>query len=668
MRLKFYIFIAAVMAFCLPLATRGSNEISVFSIPKRIRQIEYDNVSLDRELQSLPVLEDSLQFEAYGYHSGYLPALDDIPEKPRWTVDLSFFYIAKVQQVILVPAIDRRFIKLRSYAFPKRFRLSYISHEGEVTVFYESMDSDFSDPGRMPVVIDVPYPSSNRIRLEVFKGAEENGKEYFALDEIFSVINDEIGYVFELNASSEFRSLPYWGKEFLGDHRTSMGLPVKKSEVDGVSSENVDFIARFEKKPLRECVIELDLGQNRLVGWLSLFPAQSTGGMMIPGYGFPGKIELELIEELEDGGHSDSRFIYEYWHGGNPGNNVVNIHGKKNNARWLRLHCSDIPAYNGETIFAMGEIIVYQKKEIFPISKITLEGFPDGAEKKVGFLKDGKAKGFSVMLVVDWLRQIDRRNQISHILDSNFSELNLIRTRWQRFWIFGVSSIVGLLSVAALCFAAFTHLQRRRQARSLRNQITRDLHDDIGSRLSAMGLASTYLQRVSDDPLVQERSEKMERMAREMQVALADVLWFTNSETDSLPQLFERLEEIASQSVPPDVLVLKSTPVKQIPELSMGVMPKRDVLLVFKEIINNAVKHSEATNIVVDLKWEKPYLVVRVSDNGKGFDVQQAHKKQRGRPNLGMNSMERRAGRLNGDFKIDSAPGKGCTITVTVKV
>ena len=152
-----------------------------------------------------------------------------------------------------------------------------------------------------------------------------------------------------------------------------------------------------------------------------------------------------------------------------------------------------------------------------------------------------------------------------------------------------------------------------------------------------------------------------------MQDSLADVLWFTNLETDSLRQMVGKLMDLAELRVPPERLNIEVTPLKQIPESGVKVMFKRDLLLLFKEMVTNAAKHAEASEIIVEIRWQRPVLHITVADKGKGFSVDEEKKRQHKRPHLGLNSMYRRADRLGAKLNIESAPGKGTVVTLSLK-
>jgi len=208
---------------------------------------------------------------------------------------------------------------------------------------------------------------------------------------------------------------------------------------------------------------------------------------------------------------------------------------------------------------------------------------------------------------------------------------------------------------------------RRRQSNRFRQQITQDLHDDIGSKVGAISLASTYLQKISTDLRVQESGRDIGEIAKDMTKALRDVLWFTASETDTLRELACKLKETAEQTIPSGMLVFNTTPLREIPASSIRVETKKELMLLFGEALHNVVKHAEASRVEVTFRWIRPELLLRIVDNGKGLESGPPLDQPDGRMHLGLEGMERRAKRLHGALRVESAPGGGTMVEFRVK-
>jgi signal transduction histidine kinase len=94
--------------------------------------------------------------------------------------------------------------------------------------------------------------------------------------------------------------------------------------------------------------------------------------------------------------------------------------------------------------------------------------------------------------------------------------------------------------------------------------------------------------------------------------------------------------------------------------LKLGAVLRRDLFLVYKEAINNAARHSASSRLEIELCMEGPWLLLRVADNGSGFDpaVESI--------GHGLTSMQRRARKMGALLDIDSHRGLGTTVRLRV--
>ena len=88
---------------------------------------------------------------------------------------------------------------------------------------------------------------------------------------------------------------------------------------------------------------------------------------------------------------------------------------------------------------------------------------------------------------------------------------------------------------------------------------------------------------------------------------------------------------------------------------------RRSLLMSIKETLNNAVKHSEATELHLQIQWQSQRLMVVVRDNGKGFDRNAVRSGRNGLAN-----MAERLHELGGSCVIVSQPGEGCRVEFTI--
>jgi signal transduction histidine kinase len=188
----------------------------------------------------------------------------------------------------------------------------------------------------------------------------------------------------------------------------------------------------------------------------------------------------------------------------------------------------------------------------------------------------------------------------------------------------------------------------------MRTHIATDLHDDIGSNLTKIAILSEvarqrYGQESNDsgDPLA-----TIARISRESVSAMSDIVWAINPNRDSLLDLVRRMRQFAEEHLQTSDIVLRFHAPATEP-LNLGADVRRQVYLIFKEAINNIVRHAQATTTEVELKIEGCWLGLRITDDGRGFDPAREY------DGNGLLSMKKRAGRFGAELRIDSGHGNG---------
>jgi signal transduction histidine kinase len=91
---------------------------------------------------------------------------------------------------------------------------------------------------------------------------------------------------------------------------------------------------------------------------------------------------------------------------------------------------------------------------------------------------------------------------------------------------------------------------------------------------------------------------------------------------------------------------------------------RRNLLLIYREILNNTAKHAQAKNVAISIATNGDHLTLQIEDDGVGFDVEAV----RAKGGHGLFTQQHRAEKINGTIDIQSAAGKGTTTTLVVKI
>ncbi|MEZ5425971.1 MAG: two-component regulator propeller domain-containing protein [Pyrinomonadaceae bacterium] len=234
---------------------------------------------------------------------------------------------------------------------------------------------------------------------------------------------------------------------------------------------------------------------------------------------------------------------------------------------------------------------------------------------------------------------------------------------WQTWWAFALY-LLGAAGLATLiAFAVYRNrLQRMLELERVRTRIATDLHDDIGASLSQISILSEILAGENNHREEEEkRSLKIiAETSRELTSSMSDVIWAINPKRDHLRDLIRRMRRFAS-----DILTAKDIDFSfQVPSTELDqrldVDIRQQVYLVFKESVNNAVKHSECTRIDIEFKTDGNNFTLSVRDNGRGFEIEEDP------DGNGLLSMRWRAENVGGKLVIESRPGQGTNIRLSV--
>ena len=236
-----------------------------------------------------------------------------------------------------------------------------------------------------------------------------------------------------------------------------------------------------------------------------------------------------------------------------------------------------------------------------------------------------------------------------------------------------VSSLASQTSIAVQNARLYQSLRSERDRlisleEVLRQDLARDLHDGPVQRLVGMSMNIEVIRNLlKRDPerAIRELSEldalvgMTVKEARTMLFELRPLVL----ETQGLPAA---LESYAEQYEASTGLTVELDVDEQMERLAPAV--EQTVFSVVQEALGNIKKHARAKRVDVALAVQGEYLVGTVSDDGKGFDVKATREgyAKRASQSLGMVNMVERAERVGGHVEIDSKPGRGTTVTITV--
>lgn len=252
-------------------------------------------------------------------------------------------------------------------------------------------------------------------------------------------------------------------------------------------------------------------------------------------------------------------------------------------------------------------------------------------------------------------------------------ELSVTPAWWQIRWLQVVSAGAFIL---LLVFAVRTwslrrlqlKLERLEQKQAMekeRARIAKNLHDDLGASLTELGLLADLAR--SNGATVEKLKDLtgfFSDRARGLARTLDTIVWTVNPTNDSLHELSAYISEFSQELFAKTSISFRLDVDDNIPQRTLSPEERSNLFLTAKEAINNVIKHSGATEAWLTIRTEGENFHVVIRDNGRGFNPDAAENTKRN----GLANMRSRIQELNGHFLIDSAPGCGTTISISVRL
>jgi signal transduction histidine kinase/ligand-binding sensor domain-containing protein len=257
------------------------------------------------------------------------------------------------------------------------------------------------------------------------------------------------------------------------------------------------------------------------------------------------------------------------------------------------------------------------------------------------------------------VRTINDRGETS--VDPATFEFRVLAPVWQRWWF--LSLVLLLLSLTGYAIYRY-RLNQLLELERVRTRIASDLHDEVGSGLTQIAILSEVARQQESSPTSSSQMEKIADLSRELVGDMSEIVWSLNPEHNQVVDLVQRMRRFAS-----DVFVARGiefafqAPVESL-DSRLRSDVRRQIYLIFKEAVNNCVRHSQCARVELSLKVEKGELYLRVADNGCAIGA--------GKPGAngigghGLKNMRERAAAMGGTLEITSNDAQGTLVCLRV--
>jgi signal transduction histidine kinase len=239
---------------------------------------------------------------------------------------------------------------------------------------------------------------------------------------------------------------------------------------------------------------------------------------------------------------------------------------------------------------------------------------------------------------------------------------------WQTWW-FGALLVMTFTAavIAAVRYLSFRRLRQRMRLLEQqavldkeRARIAKDLHDDLGARMTQMTLVLELAlqQRPEPDAVIGTVQDGL-LAAREAIKSLDAAVWAVNPINNTLPELVAYIGQFGMEFLQQANIRCALDLPDHPPERPVSAELRHSLFLIVKEALNNVVRHAQASEVRLQISITATALDLLITDNGRGIE-----RKPDDTLANGLRNMRQRADELNAQFQIESAPGAGTKISV----
>jgi len=256
--------------------------------------------------------------------------------------------------------------------------------------------------------------------------------------------------------------------------------------------------------------------------------------------------------------------------------------------------------------------------------------------------------------------KVDEKDKAIQLLAKD-KELQKQKLQQQWLLMIAAAAIALLVFIGAWMLLNRNKLKQQMKELELRNQIAADLHDEVGSSLSSIHMLSQMATQQGNDTTHKDILARMSSNAKETMEKMGDIVWMIKPGETESGSMKQRMERFAFEISSSKNIVLQMK-LDELDNVKLTMEQKKNIYLIFKEAVNNAVKYSGTEKLDVTTSIQNKELTLSVKDFGKGFDSSLIKKGN------GLNNMQNRAKELGGVLTTATQLNAGTTIQLVVPV
>lgn len=232
-----------------------------------------------------------------------------------------------------------------------------------------------------------------------------------------------------------------------------------------------------------------------------------------------------------------------------------------------------------------------------------------------------------------------------------------------------VTGIVRLVSHRRLRLT-LARLEQQQSLERERMRIARDMHDEMGSKLTKISFLSEHAQvDAAATGALADKIQSIAQTSRELLQTMDEIVWVVNPRNDTLENVVAYLSHYASEYFQNTSVECELQLSREIPAYPLSSELRHHLFLTFEEVLNNVLKHSGATKVKIEMNLSALEFEIKIADNGRGFALAATPENgpsRRGGGGNGLINMRQRLRDIGGEFRIVSHAGQGTAVTMHI--
>ncbi|MFA4917594.1 MAG: two-component regulator propeller domain-containing protein, partial [Syntrophales bacterium] len=230
---------------------------------------------------------------------------------------------------------------------------------------------------------------------------------------------------------------------------------------------------------------------------------------------------------------------------------------------------------------------------------------------------------------------------------------------WKRWWFILLTislAVVIIYYIAAARYRSLLAIEK------LKSKLSADLHDNVGSGLTEISILSELtaheVQNLTGN--VSHNLSAISEKARQLIDSMSDIVWMVNPQRDSFYDLIVRLKDTYSDLMMAAGISYKTANLEKLSSVKLPMEYKQNLFLIFKEALNNSIKHSKCKKISLEADITRDILTLVLFDDGNGIETNRIDSGN------GIRNMKARAKTIGGKLEIVSG-GEGTSLKFSGK-